>query len=377
MPLISPWHTEAVLSLPWNIELGKMVGRCIRNRETNQWSPVSQMVWYPTSGEVLGRYHNGAVFKWDPYDQTHQEVFASATRIACSPEGTLFAIADSEGRIKLYNFYHFTVIYQLSYQEFCIHVAFSPDCRRIYDLRGRFCNVWEPNALIGLNDTEEREGEVGSELGSSQPASLVSEAYAETRDLITAICVCPGTQFCAAGNDMGLVQIFENGNLITEVWRSKNMSTAVHIDWAEDGEHFAVFELGGRVFIKRVKPPSKLNAEWSVEACLEVKVKVELGGVQQILLNHSSTHFLVASRTTANVWSCHLGEITTSRIFDAEIYPIRWMNHPTDSDLLLAFSLRHMTIYKWHDMSKIATIHYSYTPMATRIPGTENLVGLA
>ena len=347
----------------WSIESSEMIGRCMRNKETNQWSPVSDIVWHPTSGEVLGRYHDGAVFKWHPYDQTHQEVFADATTVACSPEGSLFAITDAAGRIKLYNFHHFTIIYQLSYQGSSSQITFSPDSRRIYDLRGQFCNAWEPNALIRLSDTEERESEVGSEIGSTPAASMLSEAHSEARDRITALTVCPGTRYYAAGNDAGLVQIFEHGKFVSELWKSKSMLMAVHVDWAEDGKHVGIFELGGRVFIQKVERPSKANTAWSFKEHLVVEVGVGVGGVQQILLNHTSTHFLVASQTSINVWSCHAGEMVTSRIFEAKESPLRWMNHLTDSNLLMAFSLSHITVYKWHEMTMVATLDFAVTPL--------------
>jgi WD40 repeat protein len=352
----------------WSIESSEMIGRCMRNTETNEWSPVSDVVWHPTSGEVLGRYHDGAVFKWHPYDQTHQEVFADAITIACSPEGSLFAITDAAGRIKLYNFHHFTIIYQLSYQGSSSQITFSPDSRRIYDLRGQVCNAWEPNALIRLNDTEERESEIGSEIESTPAASMVSDTHSKARDRITAVAVCPGTRYYAVGNDAGLVQIFEHGKFISELWKCKSvfmegMLMAVHVDWAEDGKHVGIFELGGRVFIQKGERPSKPNTAWSFQEHLSVEVGVGVGGVQQILLNHTSTQFLVAYQTSINVWSCHTGKMVTSRIFEAKESPLRWMNHPTDSNLLMAFSLSHITVYKWYEMAMVATLDFAITPL--------------
>ncbi len=100
----------------WSIDPPKLISRCRRNADdrNNLWAPVDKIVWHPRTGEVLGIYVGGHVFKGHPYNGTHQEIYASPSTIACSPEGSFFATSDGSGTIKLYNFQHFDLVYQLS-----------------------------------------------------------------------------------------------------------------------------------------------------------------------------------------------------------------------------------------------------------------------
>ena len=171
----------------WSIEKPRLINRCRRTtnqgrRPSNAWTGVDRIAWHPVNEEILGLYSDGFIFKWHPLHDDNQELRAKACEIACSPEGTFFAASDADGNVKIYNYQHFVLIYQLSWEIFVVDLAFSPDCRRFYDIRGSTCNIWEPNVLIRLLDTDERGSDTASEAGSTTFASMASETcgYAQS-----------------------------------------------------------------------------------------------------------------------------------------------------------------------------------------------------
>lgn len=344
----------------WRLDPPELISRCRRNPNdpNNLWAPVDRIVWHPFSGEVLGLYLGGYVFKWHPYNGTHQEIYASASVIACSPEGTFFATGDASGKIKLYNFDQFALVYQLSCDNVVNDISFSPDSRRLYDLRGQFCNVWEPNALLRLDDVDEqeRDSETGSELGSLITTGI-SEAVAEIRDPITAISIQSKGNFHAAGDESGVVSIFDISKMRSpvELSRSASMLTIEHLDWGEDGEHLACAELGGKIAVK-LAASSGPDGKWVTKSVFDTKLEVEVGGIQQIMLNADSTVLLVGSRSSVTLLSLN-GEFEALTLpLPSHSSPTRWIKHPTDSSLLLAFSLEFVRIYQWHGLKPLAEL---------------------
>ncbi len=142
----------------WSVEDRRMIGRNSRHVEGRGlngliWPGVDTVSWNTRFGMILGKYSDGCVFKWDPYEQTNEELRTSARIVQCSPDGLSFATCDNSGMIRLYNFQKFTMIYQLRCDESPRALAFSPDSRRFYEIRDAVCTAWEPAALTDLQET--------------------------------------------------------------------------------------------------------------------------------------------------------------------------------------------------------------------------------
>lgn len=131
----------------WELEGSTHIGYCRRKDDTSMVRELRDLVWHPYQPEVLGLTVEGVVFRWAPYEDSVDELTAEASRLAISNDGKLFLTGDSHGRIKLYTTANFSLLYQLPAQEAIFGLAFSPDSKRIYDIRGFYANAWEPNAL--------------------------------------------------------------------------------------------------------------------------------------------------------------------------------------------------------------------------------------
>lgn len=353
----------------WNLDPPELIGRCMRNQEYagNSWTVVDQVIWHPKSDEVVGLYMGGHVFRWNPWDNTQQEQQAYGSILASSPEGKFFVIGDSNGTIKLYNFQHFALIYQLSCENLINDICFSPDSKRLYDLRGQFCNVWEPNALMRADEATEHKNDLGSE-GASIPTGVVSEAVAEVRDQITAIGVQFRGRYHATGNEVGIVSVvdtLEGDHVPVPLCRSEVPLSISHLDWSSDGNYLASAELTGKVVVKRVRLEDRRDS--TATPIFEVKLQVSSEGIKQIMLDNKGDRLLVKNGPTVTVWS-----VTQAQISDTEndgtsiiLLDSQWIKHPKNPTLLLAFTPSQVRIYRWSDLSEAAVFALPSSPSSS------------
>lgn len=336
----------------WNVEERHRVKRCRRtsNNEhgnTMAWSGVMKVIWHPNDEDILGIYLDGIVFKWSPFDDFHQELQTDSStapsEIQCSPNGTLFATSDVNGSVKLYNHQYFSLIYQLSSEDIITGLCFSADSKRFFDLRGSYCKVWEPNALVRLLDLDERGSEVDTEVGSVQGSNHPSEAWAASPSPVTALATQPqGNAFCM-GNNNGLVEIYDL--LSHERISTGEASTDMSIDaltWSEKGSHFAYSD-GEIITVKAVNE----NSRWSCRTIIDVEMDPDSGMIHQILLQADAQFLLVALEGSAQLWSISSGTLLKTTQIPR---PQKWICHPHNTNQLLAFTLDTATSYTWRDL---------------------------
>ncbi|KFY38625.1 hypothetical protein V494_04289 [Pseudogymnoascus sp. VKM F-4513 (FW-928)] len=340
----------------WSIDPPELISHCFRQQSDlemgNGWTPVDQVLWQPHTDEVLGLYQGGHVFKWHPYNDTQQELDVEASVIACNPEGTLFVTGDYVGTIKLFNYEDFCMIYRLSFDGSIRDLAFSPDSKLLFDIRGQSCNVWEPNALIRLDDIDGPTSEVGSEVDSNP----ISEVIAEVRDPITALAVHSGGHYHAIGNDCGVISIIstrvKDSNGSVGLLTSPSMMTVTNLDWSQDGSHLACGSLTGIIDILAIIPPSKENHQWAHKPIAQIKVEID-GGAWKFFLNREGTLLFVEKGSVVDVWSVKSKTAIASRAKTLIGPSQQWMKHPTDPSILLAFELDVIKAYSWTGLDEV------------------------
>jgi WD40 repeat protein len=252
----------------WGVDDPRLIGMCKRVVErrrgsNNVFTGVKRVSWNPRTGGLLGIYNDGCVFKWYPTLQKSLELRTPASDVQCSPDGATFATCDNDGTIRLWDYQSFALLLQLSGDEPVTDFVFSPECRRFYDLRGAFCNVWEPNVLARISETDERDSNFSSDGGSGTFESLKLEEWVVVLDLITAISGAPDSSFYCTGNDEGVVELFDSSKgKVKQLWRSSDFMMVDHIVWSDDCRCIAAAELGGHVTVKSITstPPSAVTS---------------------------------------------------------------------------------------------------------------------
>lgn len=347
----------------WALENPRCINKCKRrlgsdSNSSLSWTGVSRVVWHPNSGEVLGIYTDGAVFKWHPFDESHSELKAdlrsAPSEIQCSRDGVVFATSDVNGTIRLYNYEHFVLVYQLSSEDVVTDLCFSPDTRRFYDLRGSYCNAWEPNSLLRTLDIDDGLADSDTEVGSTATSFLASEAWVENHAPITALSArCDGLAVCA-GNDEGDVILYDISNdKKFVVGKSATEMSIDHLIWAEDGKSFVYAELGKSIVMKSLLKDDNEKDRWNFETVVNFKSSLENEIPTQILLSPNSNFLLTVSSSSARLCCTKTKSILAAHKGSSSEAGQRWVTHPKEHDQVLAFAQDSITAYSWSNLEQL------------------------
>lgn len=390
----------------WNLDPPEMIARDKRKQKQGQttsttWTGVNRVVWHPFNGQVLGIYRDGNIFKWDPIndirEEVKQELDATPSEIVCSRNGSVFATSDVRGSVKIYDFSQMVMMYKLTSDDIIKSIAFSPDSRRFYDLRGSYCNVWEPNCLIRLVDTcmepsEDSESVNSSErerTGSIVPDSedicstsiMPSEAHADTKSSITAVAMCTGKQrLLAYARDDGDIEIYDAArdqrHLVAQSTFGMNVA---HVALSQNGGHLAYSTLNGRITIKTIDLRSKPGKVVVKTSFSETKA-VNRGGIKQLLFDRGSQFLLVCGLEQYQILRVDTGTLAVERRLGPLEPSVKWDNHPKDPNLLVAFTHNLVNAISWDTLE----VHYSIpltllealqdTGMLQQVPSIETLL---
>ena len=338
----------------WGVDPPGLIGRCERPSDKGRgrhdmWTDVASMSWNFVTGHVLGLYNDGRIFKWHPFES---EIKTTVAEIQCSPDGNLFVTSNVDGTLRIWNFHHFAMIYQLSCTSPVTDLVIIPDGRRIYDLRGAFCNIWEPNVLIRLAETDEKGSETSSNMGSSTQVSLVSEASAEMPEPITALAVSPQTSSYCVGDDVGALRLRrQGGNEIEQM--SQSFMPVDCIAWSRDEKRLVSADLSRRTSARSMdmenpNKPSQLVFETDAAE-----------DIQQLLISPTSKYFLIASLGSVTVRSLDSNTVLTTRPVPEAFG--KWAPHPLNDDLVIRFGFDNLQVHQWADLLGIRSFRIDRT----------------
>jgi WD40 repeat protein len=344
----------------WSLKPTRLIKRITRIR-ANERSPTTSMIfvthaqWHPNNEEMLGILNDGCIFKTHIFSNSQQELEAEPgkmpSRIQCSPDGRVFATSDFSGTIRLYDYHTFSQLYQLTSEDMVMGFCFSHDSRRFYDIRGSYCNIWEPSVLMDIDYSRDAQ----SKNGSVTQSDINSEAFADTVVPITELCPAGrGTVVCT-GDEDGVVEIHDYATGAKKrLGQSSSQVSVDHMTWSSDCTHFAYADSvrGAKVSVFSLRTPSK-NAVYEHELVGQFKPQSETGVITQILLSPDGILLLVAFSQTVQLWSTG----TCSQLvptYDAAPFPRRWMEHPIHQGQVLSMTPTMIVAHKWEDLSEIA-----------------------
>ena len=337
----------------WEVAGPELVGHCLRvfddsthSNAAHAWGEVVQLTWHPYTGEVIGLYLEGVVFRWHPYHDETQELHAGANSFVVSQDAKCLATGDPNGIIKLFSLANFSIVYQFASQDPVFDLGFGPDSRRLYDVRGSYGNVWEPNALLRLSEASE-----GSSDSGRSSSELVLKHVSGKIDPVAALAPQPGGRVYCSGTESGLIEIFETSRSnVVQLRRSKSFMSVEHVVWSDDGRYVGFSDLSGRVFVWSVRQSAGGVGSWTIEDKLELPIDVSEGTIRQLLFHPNSSVLLVYTVSTLNTVSLETRSILTSRNLAELSTTCRWINHPCHQCSLLAFGPGRIHVWAWSDL---------------------------
>ena len=333
---LSAWETDGPVH----------IGHCWRAREEIARGEVIEAVWHPHYPEVFGLYIEGVVFKWRPYDDEIDEIATGASRLVVNRDGDLFATGDVRGTVKLYTTSDLCLLYQLASEDSILGLAFSPDLRRFYDIRGSYGNAWEPNALLRFAEQRGKGNDNQSETESVGQSSTTSESWSGRIDSVTVLAGSPDGRLYCWGTEKGAVCLCDTQRgKRADLQVPKSFLSIEQMSWSNDGRYFCFSDSSKKVVIMSI-----ISSAGNLDPLLETKAEIPMknsinGPILQLLFHPDSDQLLVRSSSTI----CTIALISFSLTPSLELHTAecKWITHPQDPVLIMGVGPNAIRILDW------------------------------
>ncbi|KAL8671628.1 MAG: hypothetical protein Q9168_003879 [Polycauliona sp. 1 TL-2023] len=312
-------------------------------QEGDAWNAPEVALWQPGTDHLLIMYEDTKVVEWnirDDEQSPHDHI--GARGMVLSHDGSLLLTSDVDGTLSIWTLPTFRLTYRLKYEELVTDMAFSPDGTRFYDIRGTFCNVWEPDALIRSQETDQDSASSHLDTINTEPVIASDD---NTRVQITSlVCNTSNTLYCC-GKEDGTVMMYEipKGKKVRQIAKHGSSTSVIRLAWSASERYLASGDDSGRILVRRLEPPSGSKSEWAIFKIVDRRIDE---AIEQLLFNTHDGLLLVAGRTTAYVINvktkaemCHVRHSTQQDGL--------WINHPSSPALLIKVGGLDARQYLW------------------------------
>ena len=349
----------------WSLSDGRCINRCKRARDwgtgksrpTTNWFSANRFAWNPVTTHIVGIYKPGYIFKWHPVTDEISEARMVADEITVSPNGKLFATSSPNGYVRIWDFVNFHVIYQSYSNDVVSDLTFSPDSRRLYDVRGQVVNIWEPNSIGKFLEGERRPVEASYQTNS--PLLVLKDSPQH----VTAIGTSPdGLSYCAGYEDGRVLLFSSHHDQGVEVALFCNHLDITHICWSPEGRYIAVADLSGLVQIKSIE--WKADGVVVTEPLPEIDHDLEESIGDMVFNDDGSALMIVPNRSNqVCIVEVHSAQITYHHVSEQNR---KWFRYPEDSSAFLTLGTD-AQVYTWEagNLERAAQINFEWPRTAT------------
>ena len=342
----------------WDLHDDKFFRRCRRKSHADRhlvqiWTGVNKVLWHPDNGEIIGIYTDGSVFKWYPPTESHLEVpnvsDIGPSEIAISPSGSVFALSDDRGCVRLFSYEDFVCLYQLTSEDNIMGLCFTPDSCRFVDIRGSHCNIWEPNALVRLYELDEKSFEASSEARSLSSVSFTaSEARVEPLVTVTQITAKQPGPLVYYGNNEGAIILQDHRDQSrSELGSATNGVEITSLTLSRDGRYLVFEDLSGMITITIIKTTANLSkGPPKLDTILRVKPTLGTTGTRQVIMSQDSRLLFLAEASEGQVWNLETRTMSARHNFPTAGSRL-WCNHPSQMNQMLVLKAEDITLCTW------------------------------
>ncbi|KAI0392005.1 hypothetical protein F5Y17DRAFT_467858 [Xylariaceae sp. FL0594] len=317
---------------------------------------VKELRWHPHLPEVFGLNLEGTLFRWAPYEDRTEEVSTGAMKFCVSKDGERLATGDRRGRIRIYTAENFTLLYQLTSQDTVLGLSFSPDSRRLYDIRGYHANAWEPASLAKFKAFTGTNMDPPSVYGGSLSAD-VSFASLGAVDPIASLSTSPSSHYVCSGTTYGALRLHDVRSASAEtLWTSPAKFPVEGIVWNTDGSFLCFTDASRRITLASVTS-AEADLHWEIRATIDMREHVK-GPISHLLFRPDSGRLLVCTASQIHIVS--LETFTVERSSDlVDVAMDGWAQHPKGETLILGYGAQDLVVYNW-DLSQVSRCHFTY-----------------
>jgi hypothetical protein len=334
----------------WELKSSVRLGICQMTSEQGLGNPsgsalgrdeIIKLLWHPFNLEVFGLCLMGLILKWDPYEEEPSLVAQTGAHFfTVNGDGSLVATGDTMGTIKILASADFSLVYQLSSKNPVLNLFFRPDLSRLYDIRGQYGNIWEPNTLVRLAETPESLDTTSDSLAETESLAKVSvhaDHYNRRPLDITALA---GQQADSAlycyDTANGLVFLAEVGSEMTmQITRPANSTCIEHITWSLHGNMVAIADLGRGLSV--VGFAKDATSPWKEISRFDFTLEAKYGHLTQLFFHPGGGTLFASDFSSLYVIDISSRSITEQKL-PADMPPVRWVCHPSNPDYVLGLA---------------------------------------
>ncbi|ROV88450.1 hypothetical protein VSDG_09242 [Cytospora chrysosperma] len=301
------------------------------------------------------------------YDIVTGEAIASVNNgnivlVSSSPDGRILAGADSHGNLTLFEFETLKPLYRIQFDTQMVpkSLAFTSDSRRIVELRGNYCRIWEPSVLFHTDVMEVENGDTAS-VSISVSTALQEFKHENTREVdITAIACCKSSNVVFYALHDGSVFASDiSGEPESQLIFTVTSSIPVHmLEIDESSSILATADRGGRITARKVVqcPVPGGLISWHVDKPLIDMNNPGSRPIQHIMISGHQSRLLVSTceydalfPMPGNGKGSSIAEVARDGVSS-------WVQHPTKPECLLLVSESKFGIYNWTNLHLIESI---------------------
>lgn len=205
--------------------------------------------FHSVTNEIFISYGDRRFMKWDPDTnvQVVAPMHADIHVLKCSPDGTVVVTGNSGGQINLWTTTTLELVFTLEEDDEAVRrLCFSPNGNRIFDVRGTYCNVWEPEILLKGTKVY-RETRTPSLIPSGEPSGMMITNSMS----VTCLCPSPNGAFSIAGTDNGRVILYSlvTGQRLRVLYNHSSSAEITSMTWSNDSRLIATGDSTSKVFV--------------------------------------------------------------------------------------------------------------------------------
>ena len=357
----------------WELDPPRFVGHC--NMKTGSLLPtgaecrmwdVTCLVWHPFRREIFGSTRDRHMFKWDPYElRPSKTIRFSATCMAVSPEGSVIAVGSSDGTISLLSTADLSVLHEMTYHSSVQSIAFSPDSRRLYDVRGKSCNVWEPDILSDITTSRVQAIDTnGTSVSPVKPSPSRKYDPCEPERIITLSAQTEGPLYYF--HSIYSTSLFDVDRTKLRVLdRGELGSRRVEVAWSGDGRFLAAVDDCSNLSVEKFTRTDNKDAKWHIESYLDMELPCSGVNPEGLLFPPREHRILVLTYRGMCVVDMTTKDVTVWKAAKPEdMCEVKWINHPKAAGYFLGFSKTKVQVHGWTDLQRVKT--YIYFPAPSR-----------
>ena len=337
----------------WDLENNEFVGQFHRSRVVYPEPFILAFIFNPNPEITLAAatYQDGKTMVFDPEVLKAQaEAETDTTILAASPDGTVLATGSGDGIIKLYDFETMNLLKQIHFiQQDIRAITFNSTGTRFFDVRGDYCNVWEPSVLIRGNELEDTSS---MDLSDKELSPDISSASTYDEELaIISVSAHHASDYVFCGRENGTIAVYaiQSGLVAHELFKYGNVAVDF-LTWNQRENFLACANRSGRVTVCRLSNVGSAPFKISDPVLDEMSDSV----IHQLLLSPDGRRLLVSTEDSATLWDLNNGTVVEKRMAEGPSQlSQKWVTH-AELDPLFFFVDGHVKIFDWNTFKELS-----------------------